>query len=147
VGGTVVQESLETKLSLMFKLVMKPFFLRLTQVSRFCLYYPAQGVCNRAVLIVPPFAEELNKSRRIMFLQAQALSQQGCAVLSMDLFACGDSDGELRDAKWNDWKQDLAFAYTYLKQRSGVAVSILSVRLGALLALDLWQSTSHRLNI
>lgn len=114
------------------------FFLNAGVGRRFCLYYDfADNLkCHGAILFVPPFGEEMNKSRRMMALQAQALAGQGYAVLLMDLYGCGDSDGELRDASWDGWKNDLAIACHWLRERSGVPVSLLGLRLGALLALD-----------
>jgi exosortase A-associated hydrolase 2 len=114
------------------------FFLATDDGQRYCLYYPAAdgSVCRHAVVFVPPFGDEMNKSRRMLALQAQALARSGVAVLSMDLYGCGDSDGELRDASWDGWKADLAVGCDWLFMRTGAPVSLLALRLGALLALD-----------
>jgi exosortase A-associated hydrolase 2 len=114
------------------------FFLATDDGQRYCLYYPAASgsVCQHAVVFVPPFGDEMNKSRRMLALQAQALARSGVAVLSIDLHGCGDSDGELRDASWDGWKADLAVACDWLSARANVPVSLLALRLGALLALD-----------
>src|SRR5882672_8203208 len=63
-----------------------------------------------AVLYVHPFAEEMNKSRRMAALQSRALSAAGFAVLQLDLFGCGDSSGEFGDATWDDWVADIVEA-------------------------------------
>ncbi len=117
---------------------VEAFFLATGDGQRYCLYYPAASgsVCQHAVVFVPPFGDEMNKSRRMLALQAQALARSGVAVLSMDLYGCGDSDGELRDASWDGWKADLAVACDWLSARTNVPVSLLALRLGALLALD-----------
>lgn len=86
--------------------------------------------------MLAPFGEEMNKSRRMLALQARALTRQGFAVLLMDLYGCGDSDGELRDASWSGWKNDLTQACAWLMERTQAPLSLLGVRLGALLALD-----------
>ncbi len=114
------------------------FFIPASGGPRFCIYHaPHPSVqCQGTILYVPPFAEEMNRTRRIAALQARAFAAHGYAVLQPDLFGCGDSDGELRDATWEIWKDDLAIALAWLTQRSSAPVSLWGVRLGALLALD-----------
>lgn len=117
------------------------FFLDTDSGKRYCLFHrPAIGVpCKGAVVHVHPFGEEMNKTRRPAALQARALASLGFAVLQMDLHGCGDSSGELRDATWDGWKNDLLRAKTWVENESGKAASFWAVRLGALLALDLMQ--------
>ena len=50
------------------------------------------------MLYVHPFAEEMNKSRRMAALQARAFAASGWDVLLMDLHGCGDSSGDFGDA-------------------------------------------------
>jgi exosortase A-associated hydrolase 2 len=64
------------------------------------------------------------------------LSSHGYASLLIDLHGCGDSQGELKDSSWAIWKKDLAAAYAWLKQHHPRPISLLGLRLGALLALD-----------
>jgi exosortase A-associated hydrolase 2 len=112
------------------------FFLPTLPGQRYCLYHPAAGAPKSALLYVAPFGEEMNRTRRASALQARALAAQGCAVLQIDLYGSGDSDGEFRDADWHIWKQDLALAHAWLAAKTGRAVGLWGVRLGALLALD-----------
>ena len=49
------------------------FFLEAKPGRRFCLYHPPQGEDRGAVLHVPAHAEEMNKSRRMVALQARRL--------------------------------------------------------------------------
>ncbi len=112
------------------------FFLAGARGERFCLYHASQGACRGALVYVHPFAEEMNKSRRMAAQQARALAALGYAVLQIDLHGCGDSDGEFGEARWEHWKDDLAAAVTWLGQRTGQAVGLWGLRLGALLALD-----------
>jgi exosortase A-associated hydrolase 2 len=112
------------------------FFLPAAPGRRYALYHPTAGTARAALLYVAPFGEEMNRTRRAAALQARALAAQGCAVLQIDLYGCGDSDGEFGQADWPTWKQDLALAHAWLAARTGCAVGLWGVRLGALLALD-----------
>ncbi|WP_432377869.1 hydrolase 2, exosortase A system-associated [Duganella sp. P38] len=115
-----------------------PFFLSADEGERFCLYHePAAGVPSRgAILYVQPFAEELNKSRRMAVLQARAYAQAGYGVLQIDLYGCGDSSGEFAQARWDVWLDDLARAWQWLERRKLGPRYLWGLRLGALLALD-----------
>lgn len=124
----------------------KPFFLNADSGKRFCLYYaPLPGrECRGVFIYVHPFGDEMNKSRRMVAMQARAFAAIGFGVLQMDLFGCGDSSGEFGDARWNVWKQDLFVAMNWLGDRVNAPVSLWGLRLGALLALDFarsWENT------
>jgi exosortase A-associated hydrolase 2 len=114
------------------------FFLDTSNGRRFCLFHSVDTKleCRGAVLYVAPFGEEMNKSRRMIALQARKLARQGFAVLVPDLYGCGDSDGELKDASWTQWKYDLGTALSWLRHQCDVPISLFGLRLGALLALD-----------
>lgn len=78
----------------------------------------------------------MNKSRRMVAIQARALATMGFGVLQVDLFGCGDSSGEFRDARWEIWKHDLATAKDWLENKIRAPIGLWGLRLGALLALD-----------
>jgi exosortase A-associated hydrolase 2 len=120
----------------------EPFFLKVDSGMRFCLYHTPRPdrECRGVFIYVHPFGEEMNKSRRMAAMQARTFATMGFGVLQMDLFGCGDSSGEFRDARWNIWKQDLAIAKNWLEERISVPVSLWGLRLGALLALDFAKS-------
>jgi exosortase A-associated hydrolase 2 len=88
------------------------------------------------VLYIHPFAEEMNKARRMAALQARALAAHGLAVLQLDLHGCGDSSGDFGDARWDGWLDDIAQGCAWLRERSGRPPTLWGLRLGALLALD-----------
>lgn len=69
------------------------------------------------VLYVHPFAEEMNKSRRMAALQSRALAQAAFDVLQIDLLGCGDSSGDFGDATWADWVNDVVTGYHWLRAR------------------------------
>ena len=120
----------------------EPFFLATGAGERFCLFHPAAGELRGALVYLHPFAEEMNKSRRMAALQARELAAGGFAVLQLDLQGCGDSDGDFGDARWEQWKDDVALACQWLRERTGVTPGVWGLRLGALLALDYARSAT-----
>ncbi len=105
--------------------------------QRFCLYHPAQGAAARsAIVYVHPFAEEMNKSRRMAALQSRVFAQAGHAVLQIDLLGCGDSSGDFGDARWSDWIDDVAHAARWLQSRVPAPLWLWGLRAGCLVAAD-----------
>lgn len=95
-----------------------------------------QSGTARSVLFVPPFAEEMNKARRMMAMQARRLAEAGIGVLIPDLYGTGDSEGDFGEARWESWLGDLDTGLEWLQAKSSGKVSLLGLRLGGLLALD-----------
>lgn len=89
-----------------------------------------------AVLHVPPFADEQNLSRRMSSLQAKSFAAAGYAVLQVDLFGCGDSEGDFAAATWAGWLQDVVAAEGWLRTEAGYAPVWWGVRTGCLLAVQ-----------
>ena len=104
--------------------------------ERFCVFYAASGMPLGSILYLHPFAEEMNKSRRMAALQARAFAARGYNVLQIDLFGCGDSSGDFGDARWDIWKDDVARAVVWLGRQAQAPIHLWGLRLGALLALD-----------
>lgn len=117
---------------------MQPLFITDPSGILFCLHFPpVTKPLNRAILHIPAFGEEMNKSRRIVAMQARAFAEQGYSVLILDLFGTGDSFGDFGEATWGIWLQNIDTAIDWLK-RQGVAdtIDLWSLRTGALLAMD-----------
>ncbi len=103
--------------------------------QRFCIFHPAQGAhAKGAVLYIHPFAEEMNKSRRMAALQSRALAAAGFAVLQIDLLGCGDSSGDIGDAGWQDWIDDVVRGALWLIEREQAPLWLWGLRMGCLLA-------------
>jgi len=103
--------------------------------QRFCIFHAAHGPKPKGcILYIHPFAEEMNKSRRMAALQSRALSQAGYAVLQIDLLGCGDSSGDFGDAGWEDWVKDVEQAARWLLQRVNAPLWLWGLRAGCLLA-------------
>ena len=114
------------------------FFLPLGQGSRFCvLHKPRNAAQTRgAILYVHPFAEELNKSRRMAALQARAFAAAGWTVLQIDLLGCGDSSGDFGDATWAHWIDDVQGAAEWLQTTTGYVPVLWGLRGGCLLICE-----------
>jgi exosortase A-associated hydrolase 2 len=64
----------------------------------------------------------------------------------VDLFGCGDSDGDFRDARWEIWRDDLSTAFNWLQEQVGGTIGLLGIRLGGLLALDFASRTRRTID-
>ena len=116
---------------------LHPFFLAGASGPLFAVFHSPeasrfQGEC---FVFIPPFGEELNRSRRAVVLQAQKLASMGIGVLVLDLFGCGDSGGEIADATWEHWLNDIDAAAGWLERERGATVALWGLRLGAALAV------------
>lgn len=118
--------------------VIEAFHLPTPTGFRFCLLRrPACGESGRGTVIhVPAFAEELNKSRHMIALAAEAWAQQGWNVLQLDLGGCGDSEGEFGEANWEGWLEDVRLAHEWAERHCEGPVWLWGLRLGALLACE-----------
>lgn len=94
---------------------------------------PAATRTAPCVMIVPPFAEEMNKCRPMLSQVAQGLAAHGIATVLPDLTGTGDSAGEFRDADWNAWTDDLARAAQWSRESGCEVTGLLGVRLGCIL--------------
>lgn len=126
----------------------EPLFLRTDHGERFCLYYPPSSnkTLQGMFIYIHPFAEEMNKSRRMIALQARAFASKGVGVFQIDLFGCGDSQGNFKDASWQIWKQDISAAKYWIESHVDVPIYLWGLRLGALLALDFAKESEYVFN-
>lgn len=119
--------------------VSTPFFLETPAGPRFCILHcpRADGAVRGVLLYLHPFAEEMNKSRRMVAHAARSYAARGMAVLCLDLKGCGDSVGDFADASWDDWLQDAEAAMVWLRERYSAPIGVWGLRVGALLAAEL----------
>jgi len=110
------------------------FFLPAQPGQRLCIHHaPRAGGVLGMLLYVHPFAEEMNKSRRMAALQSRALAEAGYAVLQVDLLGCGDSSGDFGDASWSAWVADVVLAFEWLRARYQAPAWLWGLRAGCLL--------------
>lgn len=117
---------------------LEAFHLETPLGFRFCvLRRPADGERSCGTIIhVPAFAEEMNKSRHMVALAADAWARDGWSVLQIDLGGCGDSAGDLADASWDSWLEDVRLAHQWAQVHGQGPIWLWGLRLGALLASD-----------
>jgi len=102
------------------------------------IHEPTAAPLRGCVLYIHPFAEELNKSRRMAALQARRLAGAGYRVMLPDLYGCGDSGGDFSEASWDLWLKDLSLCLEHLRASAPQAPVILwGLRTGCLLLGDL----------
>jgi exosortase A-associated hydrolase 2 len=123
-----------------------PFFLdgprgRLFAIRRAL----ARGGSGSDVLLVPPFAEEMNRSRRMLALQMAAFAERGIGSLLVDPYGTGDSEGEFQDLTWDGWREDTLAGLAWLERETGTRVAILGLRLGAMLAAEIARDHGSRI--
>ena len=114
-----------------------PAFIEGSRGPLFALHHPPALVndTTECIVVVPSFAEEMNRCRYMQTLLAQELRKQNHALLSVDPFGTGDSAGDFSEASWNQWVEDTISAANYAEQLGYKRISFLAVRLGALLAM------------
>jgi exosortase A-associated hydrolase 2 len=87
-----------------------------------------------AIVHLPAFGEEMNKSRRMTALAARALAARGFGVLQLDPSGTGDSDGDFADGSFERWAGELAAGAAWAGARSDGPLWLWALRAGALLA-------------
>jgi exosortase A-associated hydrolase 2 len=103
--------------------------------QRFCAFHAARGPLLKGALVyIHPFAEEMNKSRRMAAVQSHTFAEEGYAVLQIDLLGCGDSSGDFGDATWQEWVEDVLLACRWLRSRAPGPLWLWGLRAGCLLA-------------
>ena len=102
----------------------------------FVITHKPVSVVRGCVLLVPPFGDEMNKSRHLLADVARGLVAAGFCTVLPDLYGTGDSDGEFREATWEHWKEDLRCIGTALAQQGLTIEAMLCIRTGAALGIE-----------
>lgn len=109
-------------------------YLEGTKGPIFVLLWQPSTIPIGCVLVAPPFAEEMNKCRRMVSEVAMGLAARGVATLVPDLYGTGDSGGDFADGDWATWRADLAASALWSAGLGYPVTSLLAVRLGCALA-------------
>lgn len=115
---------------------MYPSYIDSPSGGLFTLLFLPDGasVSPAVTLLVPPFAEEMNKSRHMLSMQARHLAAAGLPVCMLDLSGTGDSYGDFGAATWEIWLSDLECCIAWLVAQGYTSINLLALRSGALLA-------------
>jgi len=106
----------------------------------YLLLQPTHVEARGSVLYLPPFTEEMHKSRHIVASQARGMAAQGHNVLILDLTGCGDSGGDFSEGNWQIWLEDANQAADMLADLGSGPLVVWGQRMGALLACELSRS-------
>jgi amino acid adenylation domain-containing protein len=99
------------------------------------LHTPQKEDATQAVLICPPIGAAYKKCYFLLKLLGDELAEAGVPVLRFDYYATHDSMGEDQEASFDRWMSDIQCAYQELQERTGAEITVLGIRMGALLAL------------
>jgi exosortase A-associated hydrolase 2 len=97
------------------------------------LRHPGRAGASCA-LLVAPFGEEMNKSRKMLTDVGIELAKRGIGSVLVDPYGTGDSDGDFSQADWSRWQADLQQAVAWCAEEGLKVDRLLGVRLGCALA-------------
>lgn len=99
---------------------------------------PWRGLSRRknrsAVIFLQPFAEEMNRCRRLISLCQKALNDANICSLTLDYYGTGDSAGDFEDASLDQWKDDIHRVCDLAIAAGATSIRLVGLRFGALLA-------------
>jgi exosortase A-associated hydrolase 1/exosortase A-associated hydrolase 2 len=118
---------------------IQPFYLHGSKGPLLAIYYPPRAKPHSLgdILFVPPFAEEMNRCRAMVSMQARAFSRLGIGTLVLDPTGTGDSCGNSSDGTWDQWHDDLKQGIEWLRRSANGCSTLWGARLGAIMATEL----------
>ena len=118
---------------------LRNFLLEGSRGLLLATYHPPVGHPHPSgdILLAPPFAEEMNRCRAMVSLQARALAKIGVGTLIVDPFGTGDSAGDFADGSWELWQDDLSRGLDWLRAHGNGCRTVWGVRLGAIMAAEI----------
>lgn len=118
-------------------IVLQPNFLSSAKGRIFYLFTPPATTNKAVFLFLPSFAEELNRCRVMVAMQARKLAAQGYGFMLLDYYGTGDSEGDFSETTWQLWREDALSAQTWLAGQGYNQIILWGARVGALLAIEL----------
>lgn len=110
-----------------------PRFLGVDGQRVFTLLRHPRRAGASCALLVAPFGEEMNKSRKMLTDVGIELAKRGIGSVIVDPYGTGDSDGDFSQADWARWRSDLQQAVAWCAQEGLKVDRLLGVRLGCAL--------------
>ena len=117
-------------------ILLRPQYIHGTKGHLFTLFTPPKDKEQTVFLFLPSFAEELNRCRVMVAMQARQLADQGYGCLLLDYYGTGDSHGNFSDSHWTQWDEDVTSSYQWLCQQGYNNIALWGLRMGALLAFS-----------
>ena len=102
------------------------------------------GELKAHALFIPAFGDEMNQTRRMVKLAAEALAQRGVTSTVFDLLGTGDSSADFSEATIERWLSDCRSMVERLHRESSVPLMLIGCRLGVALAVRLTQQLPQR---
>jgi alpha-beta hydrolase superfamily lysophospholipase len=85
-----------------------------------------------AILFVPPLFEEMNRTRALIAATMRWLAKRGHGCWLIDLSGTGESERDLAEVAWQDWRHDVTAAAAHIAEKARKPL-IASLRGGALI--------------
>src|SRR5690606_8070652 len=98
-------------------------------------WQPSSPVRAQAVFF-PAFGDEMNQSRRMVRLAAEALAMRGIESCVFDLLGTGDSSADFSEATVSAWRADCRHVLERFVGRPGPPLVLIGCRLGTALAVQ-----------
>lgn len=95
------------------------------------------GQLNGAVLLLPPFADEMNKCRHLLNQLMRNIAQLEYDCYLPDHYGTGDSEGDLNQTTTDIWRRDLQQLLLFITRRGYTNISFIALRFGTLQLFDL----------
>ncbi len=106
------------------------------------LRWRPRGTARAQAVFFPPFGDEMNQSRRMYRLTAEALATRGIAACVFDVLGTGDSSADFSAATVSAWLDD-GRRMLGEAQRENVPLILIGCRLGVALAVKASESLSR----
>jgi len=101
----------------------------------YCARYNPSSKPMAGVVLCSPFAEEKIRTHRIYVSFARAVASLGATAVLFDYFGDGDSEGNFKEASFDDRIADIKAVYENVKQTLSLQkMALLGLRWGATLA-------------
>lgn len=113
-----------------------PRFMGKEGEKYFTLQFSCEGLPRAHIIFIPPFGEEMNRCRALVSTQARNFAAAGYACTLIDFYGTGDSEGQLRDASLQIWRDNIRVTIDSLQSEANAPLILWGLRLGGLLALD-----------
>ena len=84
-----------------------------------------------AILFVPPLFEEMNRTRALIAAAMRLVAKKGDCAWLLDLSGTGESERDLAEVAWDDWRHDVISAAGHIAEKRKKPL-IASLRGGAL---------------